>query len=86
MEQFKSPNSKFRDLICNKNTEMSFENLMKKSVSRDYKSIGNASTNDRSRSSFKTYDYDDKSDKSDILRDKSDDRRSLTDKSNDKYE
>mmetsp|Transcript_56967 Transcript_56967/g.123949 ORF Transcript_56967/g.123949 Transcript_56967/m.123949 type:complete len:257 (-) Transcript_56967:253-1023(-) len=70
-------------MIC-KNTESPFENMLKKSATKsnhlkenhtDYKSVGNTSTNDRSRSSFKTYknedfdndnDHENKSDNSDI--------------------
>lgn len=62
---FKSPNSSIRDVLCS-NKESSFENLLKKSATKEFKSVGQASTNDRSRSSFKTYKNDDFEDKSDV--------------------
>jgi len=52
--EFKSPKSGIRDLILSKsNNESSFQDLLKKSNTKEFKSIGNVSTNDRSRSSFK---------------------------------
>jgi len=52
--ELKSPKSGIRDLILSKsNNENSFQDLLKKSNTKEFKSIGNVSTNDRSRSSFK---------------------------------
>lgn len=58
-EPYKSPNSNIKSILA-KRESSPFENLLRKSTNIDYKSIDNASTNDRSRSSYKTKIDDDK--------------------------
>jgi hypothetical protein len=62
---FKSPHSNIKDVL-GKRESSPFENLLRKSANIDYKSIGNVSTNDRSRSSYKNKTEDSNTPKSEF--------------------